>query len=78
MGKNKEDFQYNRQPFYHCAQEVTFTLTQPLDREDFQKVLEIALKALKTKKGGPSIYVPDTLDIGEWGEPEPGDPSDLM
>jgi len=68
----------NKQPFYHCVGEVTFTLTQPIDQEDFQKVLEVALKALKTKQGGPSVYVKGTLEVGDWTEPEAGDPADLM
>ncbi len=68
----------NKQPFYHCAGEVTFTLTQPIDKEDFERLLNIALRALKAKKNGPSIYVKDTLEIGAWADAEPGDPYDLM
>jgi len=68
----------NKQPFYHRVDGVMFTLTQEIDEDDFKKLLEIALKALQTKKGGPSIYVEGSLEIEEWGGAEPGDPADLM
>lgn len=66
-----------KQPFYHRVDGVMFTLTQPIDEDDFKRLMEIALKNLKTNKKGLSIYVDGSLEVEEWMEPEAGDPDDL-
>jgi hypothetical protein len=61
----------NKQPFYHSAS-VTFTCTEPLDKDEFISAIQHGLKALKCG------YVKESVQIEEWTEPEAGDPDDLM
>jgi hypothetical protein len=61
----------NKQPFYHRVV-VLATFTRPLSEEEFEKILK---RALQEKHNG---YVPGSLMLEEYMEPEPGDPADLM
>ena len=62
----------NKQPFYHSADDVLFTMTEEISEEDFKKAMEIGFKIMKLP------YVEGSVEIGAWGGGEAGDPADLM
>lgn len=67
----------NKQPFYHRVDGLLFTSTTGFGEEQFLE----ALRAFARSKAGRELgLLDDTIEIeaGGYGEPEPGDPTDLM
>ena len=65
----------NKQPFYHRVDGLLFTSTTGFSEDDFIRVF----KWLAESRMGRFLgIVPDSLEVEEYFEPEPGDPADLM
>lgn len=60
----------NKQPFYHRAT-ILLTATRPISEAEF-------LEAVQTAFSGWVSVIPDSIDLEEYDEPDPGDPADLM
>ena len=64
----------NRQPFYHRVDGLLFTATDAVSEADFLRVLRESEALQKLGVLVDSIEVEPT----GWGEPEPGDPAELL
>ena len=65
----------NKQPFYHRIDGLLFTSTTGFSEEKFLKLLKQAMNSDAGKKLG---LIPNSLEIEDYYDPEPGDPADLM
>lgn len=62
----------NAQPFYHRIDGLLFTATAPLTEREFLTHFRKHAKALGILADSVEI------EVEGFGEPEPGDPADLM
>lgn len=70
-----------KQPFYHRVEgAVLFTATRPVSEEEFIAAVERGLKSCGLVKGSVEVEClnEDGVLVSGYGEPEPGDPADLM
>jgi hypothetical protein len=66
----------NKQPFYHRVDGLLFTSVTGCDGEKFKTAL---IQAIKTSKAFKDLGIlENSVWIEDYGDPEPGDPSDLM
>lgn len=67
----------NRQPFYHRVDGLLFTTTTGCSKELFLQFLRMAARS---RAGAEIGILVDSIEIeaDSYGEPEPGDPADLL
>lgn len=67
----------NEQPFYHRVDGLLFTSTTGCGEDRFLEALRAFAKSRAARGLG---IVPESIEIeaNGYGEPEPGDPADLM
>ena len=67
----------NKQPFYHRVDGLLFTSTTGLSEAEFIAFFRTTVSSKAAKHLG-IIANSIEIEMDGYGEPEPGDPSDLM
>lgn len=67
----------NKQPFYHRVDGLLFTSTTGFGEELFLKAFRKFAKSEEAKQLG---MLPNSIEVESegYGDPEPGDPADLL